>query len=280
MEQSPGRDPCYTLAPERGNESWTGFHTERCNVKAPAETQHSVIDAVREILVMRENPWQGMAASEQVRTAADPDSELMAQLRRGNQRAFESLLERYHGQLLRLAMLYVSNRTVAEDVVQETWMGVLDGLDRFEERSTLKTWIFRILVNRAKSRARKEARMIPFSALGEFGAEAEEPAVDPARFHGPDHERWPGHWAAPPQSWRESPEERLLTKEIRDHIDQSIAGLPATQREVITLRDVAGWTSAEVAEALSISDGNQRVLLHRARSKVRRALELYFEATY
>jgi RNA polymerase sigma-70 factor (ECF subfamily) len=162
----------------------------------------------------------------------------------------------------------VGSRAVAEEVVQEAWVGVLKGIGSFEGRSTLKTWIFRILTNIAKTRGQREGRTIPFSAL----AADDEPAVDPDRFQGPE-DRSPGHWASPPRGW--GPEERLLGSETREVIDAAIAELPPSQAIVITMRDVDGFTSEETCNALDISETNQRVLLHRARSKVRQALEDY-----
>jgi RNA polymerase sigma-70 factor (ECF subfamily) len=185
---------------------------------------------------------------------------LLAALRAGDERVFEQLVRMYQGTLLRVAQMYVSSRAVAEEVVQETWLAVLNGIDRFEGRSSLKTWIFRILANRAKTRAQREGRTIPFSALGDSG-----PAVEPDRFDR-------GHWAAFPADW---PEARLLADETLRVIDGAIESLPATQRAVITLRDVQGWSAEEVRNVLELSETNQRVLLHRARSKVRGALEEY-----
>lgn len=207
--------------------------------------------------------------------ASDDDLRLVAALRAGDEAAFVGLVERYHASLVRLATVYVGDRAVAEEVAQETWMGVLRGLERFEGRAALKTWIFRILTNRAKTRGQREGRTVSFSALG-GGPEADEPAVDPDRFLPPDHPQWPGHWAAPLQSWGQSPEERLLSGETAEVIRAAIEQLPPAQREVITLRDVDGWASTEVCELLTITETNQRVLLHRARSKVRQALERYF----
>ncbi|MGH3032969.1 MAG: RNA polymerase sigma factor [Gaiellaceae bacterium] len=196
-------------------------------------------------------------------------------LRRGDEAAFVLLVERHHASLVRLAMVYVGDRAVAEEVAQETWLGVIRGIDRFEGRSALKTWIFRILANTAKTRAERERRSIPLSALA---PDTDEPAVDPERFLDPGHPRWAGHWATPPASWDGIPEDRLLAKETLGCIAEAIDALPGAQREVITLRDVEGWTSEEVCALLELSEGNQRVLLHRARSKVRRALEVYFES--
>ncbi|MBI3966320.1 MAG: sigma-70 family RNA polymerase sigma factor [Chloroflexi bacterium] len=201
---------------------------------------------------------------------------LVAALRRGDESAFVALVDGYYGTLLRLALLYLPNRTVAEEAVQETWQGVFQSIHRFEGRSTLKTWLFRILTNRAKTRGARESRIIPFSALGE-SADDDGPAVEPGRFLGPDHPRAPGHWAAPPRSWSVLPEEQLLAKETSDEIHAAIAKLPPSQREVIHLRDVEGWTAQEVCNVLNLSETNQRVLLHRARSKVRAALERYLD---
>ena len=204
--------------------------------------------------------------------AAD-DVRLVNALRAGDESAFAALLERYHASLLRLAMVYVRNRAVAEEVVQETWLGVVQGIDRFERRSSLKTWIFRILTNTAKTRAQREGRTIPFSSLA--GETEEGPSVEPERFLDSAHPRWPGHWASPPERWDEVPEQRLLAKESLGQVAEAIEQLPPMQRQVITLRDVEGWDSAEVCDLLDLSEANQRVLLHRARSKVRQSLEQF-----
>lgn len=206
--------------------------------------------------------------------ASEEDARLVAALRRGDEAAFATLVDRYHAALVRLAMLYVPSHAVAEEVAQETWLGVLHGLDRFEERASLKTWIFRILTNRAKTRGEREGRTIPFSALAGAEVERAEPAVEPARFRRPG-EQWEGHWASPPRSWEGAPEERLLAAEAREHIRAAIEALPPVQKQVITLRDVDGWSADEVCNVLAISETNQRVLLHRARSRVRRELAQY-----
>jgi RNA polymerase sigma-70 factor (ECF subfamily) len=205
--------------------------------------------------------------------ASADDLRLVEALRAGDEAAFVSLVDAHHASLVRLAMVYVSDRAVAEEVAQETWIGVLRGLDRFEGRSSLKTWIFRILTNRAKTRGQRESRSIPFSALASAEAESDEPAVDPDRFLPPDHAEWPGHWASPLPDWGGSPEKRLLSDETLDLIRATVELLPPAQRQVITLRDIDGWGSHEVCDLLEISEANQRVLLHRARSKVRQALE-------
>src|SRR5207249_11896 len=202
------------------------------------------------------------------------ETDLIAALRAGDERAFTRLIDAYHAPMVRLAMVYVPSRAVAEEVAQEAWMGVLQGLDRFEGRSSLKTWIFRILTNRAKTRAQREGRSVPFSSLSEFNSDLAEPAVEPERFRGPD-QQWPGHWISFPRSWDEIPEERILSQEALRCIHEAIDGLPYGQREVITLRDIEGWPSDETCNLLGVSEANQRVLLHRARSRVRRALEKY-----
>jgi RNA polymerase sigma-70 factor, ECF subfamily len=211
----------------------------------------------------------------EVRDPGIDDQDLIQRLRDRDERAFVTLVERYHAALVRLAAVYVHERAEAEEVAQETWLGVLNGIDRFEGRSSLKTWIFHILVNRAKTRAQRPGRTVSLDALedGETWT-----AVDPARFLGPDHPRWPGHWASPPVSWGETPEQRLLAKETRARVREVIDVLPPMQGQVITLRDVQGWTAEDVCTLLEISSENQRVLLHRARSKVRQALEIYLGA--
>jgi RNA polymerase sigma-70 factor (ECF subfamily) len=208
--------------------------------------------------------------------AVTEEEQLLARLRNGDEDAFMEIVDAYGPLMLRMALGHVRTRAVAEEVVQETWLGVLDGLDRFQGRSSLKTWILRILVNRAKTRGAREARCVPFSCLGPVDDEA--PAVDPARFIDADHPRWPGHWAVPPQSWARLPEERLLARETREHLRRAIEALPARHREVIVLRDVEGWDSVEVCAALGLSEGNQRVLLHRARSSVRAQLDAYLSS--
>jgi RNA polymerase sigma-70 factor, ECF subfamily len=205
------------------------------------------------------------------------ESTLLTGLRRREEGAFEELISIYSSPLLRVAMIYTGSRAVAEEVVQETWLGVLHGLDRFEGRSSLKTWIFKILTNTAITRAARERRSVPFSALAAREAEAGGSSVDPERFFPADHARFAGHWALGPTRW-ETPEEGLLSGEAHELVLREIGQLPPAQRTVITLRDIEGWPPEEVCEALEVSQGNQRVLLHRARSKVRAALEQYFGA--
>jgi RNA polymerase sigma-70 factor, ECF subfamily len=206
-----------------------------------------------------------------------PDEQrLLERLREGDQEAFMELVERHSPTMLRVARMFVPTQAVAEEVVQEAWLGVLEGIGRFEGRSSLRTWIFRILTNRAKTRGERERRTVPFATLAAREAEGNGPAVDPDRFVS-EHSGQPGQWAAPPRRWEDSPERSLETREAREKLAGAIAQLPEMQRMVITMRDVEGFGSDEVREALDISEVNQRVLLHRARSKVRNALEDYFD---
>jgi RNA polymerase sigma-70 factor, ECF subfamily len=208
-------------------------------------------------------------------TESEPDDDLVQALRRGDEVAFVALVSRYYSAMLSLALLYVPSYAVAEEVVQETWLAVLQGIDRFEGRSSLKTWMFHILVNIAKTRGQREERSVPLSSLADLDLDRDEPAVEPERFLPPNHELWPHHWLHAPQSWDALPEEQFLSRETGMRIQQAIAGLPTMQREVIRLRDVEGWNAEEVCNTLELSETNQRVLLHRARSKVRASLEPY-----
>ena len=184
------------------------------------------------------------------------------------------LVRRWSPSMLRVARMYVPTQALAEDVVQETWLGVLNGIDRFEERSSLRTWVFSILVNRARTRGQRERRTVPFAALGREEAEEDFAAVGPERFVREGDAV--GEWAAPPVRWWEQPERALDSAEAVSRIESEIEKLPETQRAVITMRDVLGMSSEEVRSALDLSETNQRVLLHRARSKVRKALEDYY----
>jgi RNA polymerase sigma-70 factor, ECF subfamily len=204
------------------------------------------------------------------------DQEQLVALRAGDERAFAGLVQRHHAAMVRFATAYVPSRAVAEEVVQEAWLAVLDGLDRFEGRSSLKTWIFRILMHKAMTRGQRERRTVPFSALFDPAKDEGEPVADPERFFSSDH-RLAGHWSDPPRRWEGGPEERLLSRETLGQVGAALETLPPSQREVILLRDVEGWSSAEVCNVLGITETNQRVLLHRARSKVRRALERYLD---
>jgi len=204
-----------------------------------------------------------------VRDPVDPD---LAALRSGDEAAFEALIGRYHGPMLRLAMTYVRDRGVAEDAVQETWLTCLRTIDRFQGRSSLKTWIFGILLNVARSRRRKESRILTFTSLFRREAGADRgPTVDAGRFGGDSM------WATRPDSWDNVPESRLLGRETIDQVKVAIEALPARQREVVILRDVAGFDADEVCTLLSISPANQRVRLHRGRASVRKVLEEYLK---
>jgi RNA polymerase sigma-70 factor, ECF subfamily len=201
----------------------------------------------------------------------DPDAGLVARLREGDEEAFRELVEEHGPFLMRLVMMHVPSRAIAEEVVGDTWEAVVRGLDRFEGRSSLRTWIASIALNKARTRGTREGRILPFALLRRRYEEGGGPAVDPDRFQGRRGER-PGWWASPPVAWEE-PERQLEATETRDVMLRAIRDLPPRQREVITLRDLLGWDADEVCNALDVTETNQRVLLHRARSKVRAALE-------
>jgi RNA polymerase sigma-70 factor (ECF subfamily) len=205
--------------------------------------------------------------------AVAEESHLLARLRAGDERAFEALVETHHGAMIAVARTYVRTRAVAEEVAQEAWLGVIKGIDRFEGRSSLRTWILRILMNTAMGRGVREARSLPFSSLGD----EQEPAVEPDRFR-PPGAAFAGHWNRYPGDWSSLPEETLLGRETLNVAKREIEDLPDSQRTVITMRDIAGCSAEEVCDLLDISAANQRVLLHRARSKVRAALERHLDA--
>jgi RNA polymerase sigma-70 factor, ECF subfamily len=204
----------------------------------------------------------------------EADQHLLDRLRAGDEEAFTTLVEGLYASMVRIASLYVRDEAAAEEVVQETWLAVLKGLDRFEGRSSLKTWIYTILSNRAKTRIQRDQRRVAL----QLGDEDEfESAVASYRFRPASDPDWPNGWRADylPVSWENIPEERLLSRETMSNIMRAIEALPPTQREVIRLRDVEGLSSSEVCNILSLSETNQRVILHRARSRVRQALEDY-----
>lgn len=205
--------------------------------------------------------------------ARDDERDLVERLRAGDEAAFRALVERYHRPLVRLALTYVARPDVAEEVVQDTWIGVIRGIGTFEARSSVKTWIFRILTYQAMSGGRREHRSVPFSVLAAREADGDAPAVDPSRFRGPD-DRYAGGWLEHPDPWGDG-ESIVLSHEMQAVVAETLETLPPAQRLVMALRDVQGWTAEDVCEALEISGGNQRVLLHRARSRVRAALERY-----
>lgn len=192
----------------------------------------------------------------------------LAALRAGDEAVFLALVERHQGAMLRVASLYVKTSASAEEVVQEAWIGVLEGLHLFEGRAPLKSWLLRIVANRARTRGVRDARATPISALFDDAGE-EGPSVPEVRFL-EDGARWAGHWAEPPAPW---PDARVESRELVELVQQALATLPEGQRTVMTMRDIDGLESDEVCELLGIAEGNQRVLLHRARSRVRAYLE-------
>lgn len=202
------------------------------------------------------------------------DAELIDRLRNGDEAAFTWLVDTYSPSLKRLALGFVAGEAVAEEVVQETWLAVLTGIARFEGRSSLKTWLFKILSNRAKTRGAREGRTVPLSEL-EF-AEGAGPSVSPERFLPADHPSFPGHWATPPYAWSAVAEQAIVQRETMEVLRRGLQSLPASQRTVVTLRDVEGLPATEVCAALGLSEANQRVLLHRGRSRLREILEKYF----
>ena len=202
------------------------------------------------------------------------DEQTLAALRAGDERTFRDLFARSYPMMKRVARAYVASDAVAEEIVQETWMAIVTGIDRFEGRSALGTWIFSILTNQAKIHSAREKRAVPFSCVGP--SDPEEPAVDPDRFQ-KDDDAWPGHWATPPRPWQK-PERRLLSLEARDHLKAALAQLPDRQRMVVGLRDIEGHSAEEVCDVLDLSQENQRVLLHRGRSRLRAVLEEYLDA--
>jgi RNA polymerase sigma-70 factor (ECF subfamily) len=218
------------------------------------------------------------AAQVESQAAGADERRIVEAISAGDEEAFVQLVHLYGATMLRVAQLYVTSRAVAEEVVQEAWLGVLVGIERFEGRSSLKTWLFRILANRAQSRAAAEGRSVPFSALSDEEVAAAELSVDRARFHGPGA-RWADHWTSSPKRWSELPEESALLRETVEVVERTVASLPPAQRAVVTLRDLVGWSADEVCELLEISAANQRVLLHRGRTKVRQALERHLASS-
>lgn len=200
----------------------------------------------------------------------DDEAELLVRLKAGDEALFRELVTQLNPVLMRLARVYTPTAAGAQDAVQDTWLVVLDRLDAFEGRSSFKTWVCGILVNKARRSGVRDVRTLPFSSAWR---DDHSPAVDPARFHGRDGQGTPGTWSSPPVRWDQLPEDRLAARELGALIGASLAALPARQREVMTARDVVGLDAAETAALFGLSEGNQRVLLHRARSKVRAALE-------
>lgn len=200
-----------------------------------------------------------------------PDEQLVDRLRAGDEQAFAGLVDRYSPSMLAVARTHVASREVAEDVVQDTWLALLKGIDAFEGRSSLRTWLFRVLINIAKTRGVRERRTSAVDLNGRAG----RPTVPADRFQ-PDDAQWAGHWARFPMPWRDSPEHSLLAGEAVDVVRGALARLPEQQRIVVTLRDVEGYDAEEVCALLDLTAGNQRVLLHRGRARVRQTLAGYF----
>jgi RNA polymerase sigma-70 factor (ECF subfamily) len=202
------------------------------------------------------------------------EQKLLYALRRGDETAFRELVSQYHGAMVRIAQMYVRDQDTAQEVAQEAWLGILRGLDGFEGRSSLKTWIFTIVSNLAKTRGTRERRTVAFSELARAEVEADDPAVSPDRFQ-PEGAADPGWWVSYPPQWRMGVEEQFLAREQMRYLEDAIEQLPAAQRTVIVLRDIEGWSAEEVCNVLELAETNQRVLLHRARAKVRTALAQY-----
>ena len=220
-------------------------------------------------------PTAASASLEAPEPAGRVDETLLIQrLRAGDEAAFESLLRSYGASMLRVARLYVRTQAVAEEVVQDTWLRVLQSLDGFEGRSSLRTWIFVILGNVARTRAEREGRSEPISSLHHEDAEQ---SVSRERFFAESHPRWAGMWSTLVDSWDGVPHERLLGDEAQAQLRKVVERLPANYAAVFTLRDVEGWPADEVCSLLGLTPENQRVLLHRARARIRSALESYFE---
>ncbi len=224
-----------------------------------------------DMIALRRMPHFDLNNVADVLRRRSPDKKLISGLKRGEEAAFVELVDRHHGSLIRIAQTYVRDHSIAEEVAQETWLIVLNGLDDFQGRSALKTWIFRILINRAKTRGARERRQIPISTL----SDTDEPSVPSDRFFSPDHPQHALQWRPAPQPW---PEERLLTRETVEVVREAVQTLPPAQQIVFGLRDVEGWAADEVCEALELTPENERVLLHRARARLRTQLENYFDA--
>jgi RNA polymerase sigma-70 factor (ECF subfamily) len=199
------------------------------------------------------------------------DQEIIGALRKGDEHAFKDLFDQTNPMMKRVARGYVDSDAVADEIVQEAWMAVLTAIHRFEGRSALRTWIFSIVINQAKSHSARERRTLPLSCVGTCADD--QPAVDPDRFQ-KDDDAWPGHWATPPRPWGK-PDRRLLSLEARSRLKAALAQLPERQRLIVGLRDIEGFSAEEVCDVLDLSQENQRVLLHRGRSRLRAVLGEY-----
>jgi len=204
---------------------------------------------------------------------ATEDAVLLERLKAGDEDAFRFLVERWAGPMMALALTQTRMRALAEEAVQDTWLAVLQGIDRFEGRSSLKTWVFRILVYTARAKLERERRVPPLTDV--LGSRDDGRTVPAERFLSPAHPKWPGHWSEPPRAWAPVPDDAALDAELGRQMNAAMQALPERQRAVLTLRDVEGWTAEEVCTVLGLEAGNQRVLLHRARSAVRARLDPY-----
>ena len=232
------------------------------------------------VAAYHESPGQTLSVGASLTVSTGPslwqdEQSLIARLRNGDAGAFEALVSKHHGALIRMALGHVADREAAEEVVQDTWMAVIEGLARFEGRSSLRTWIFGILIHKAKDRGVREKRHMTFSDFESYSDDNDE-AVDPSCFH--QSGEWTGHWAFPPQPWDEqTPEKLLASRQAINAMNKAIESLPPTLKDVLILRDVEGVESKEVCELLKITETNLYVRLHRARERVRRAVEMYLE---
>jgi RNA polymerase sigma-70 factor (ECF subfamily) len=233
-------------------------------------------DAITVMESMRSRPGAGPnPVSNLAMNVVNGEVTLLSRLRQGDEKAFDDLVTRHHSALVRMALVYVADREVAEEVVQDTWMAVIEGLGRFEGRSSLRTWIFGIMIHKAKDRGVREKRHTTFSSFESVDDDNDE-AVDPSRFH--QSGEWAGHWAFPPQPWDDqTPEKLLASQQAVNAMNRAIEALPQTLKDVLILRDVEGVDAKEVCEILKITETNLYVRLHRARERVRQAVETYLE---
>jgi RNA polymerase sigma-70 factor, ECF subfamily len=256
----------------------TSWHSLRCEVLARRCAHYATGSAsyIAGVAGVRDEPVSVPDMAKAVPAGEGTERALLQRLRSDDEQAFDQLVRTWSPPMLRVARGFVSTDASAQEVVQDTWLGVIRGLASFEGRSSLRTWIFQILVNIAKTRGVREQRTTPLSSLA--ADEDTGPTVDPARFRDLDDPQWPRHWTptGTPRRWDTDPEAGVLRGEIRDLVSAAVAVLPPRQREVVVLRDVQGLDSEEVCELLRMTAGNQRVLLHRGRAKVRAALEVYY----
>lgn len=246
-----------------------------CSPAGPlSQEQRATLSWVLEVTALAAAPSRAPGGA----AGTDTERQFVRALRIGEEDAFTALVDAYSPAMLHVARAHVATAASAEEVVQETWLALLEGLDRFEERSSIKTWLFRVLLNIAQTHGAREGRTMPFSALAQAGADGEWSTVDPSRFSRGDDPVTAGWWTHPPSRWNELPEEALLTSELLGCVHDAVGMLPDRQRTVLELRDFAGFSSDEVCDLLGISQANQRVLLHRARAKIRQACEDFLDS--